>query len=208
MTATESTCHPRTLIAPAILAILALACTGCAGPRGSGELRVEARGAQRARLNTNFDTAVYHPNDHNVASFYLTNANVEELLEGKIDEGQIVHIELLWNPIAGRTPLDESAANISVRHIIITGGQAGVYGGAGFATASGDVGEDTIKLSIPDATLSLLDSTPGFADMLSPALLIGDVKAVHDPSLAKKLGLAASQVVTNMLRKPQYVRAD
>lgn len=199
--------YKQSLIMLAFLCITLLQ-TGCTNLTGSGALQVESLGANPGLLPGQFSTAVYAENDNNVASFYLCDVPVEDLLRGKLKEGQIVHIELLWIPKPGRTPLDQSAANISVRHVIVTDGEFGVYGGAGFAIPDSKMGSTKVSVSIPEASLTLLESSTGFSDRLGPGRMSGTFTAVLDERLTRRIGLAASQLVTDMLGKPRYVKID
>lgn len=197
---------------PSILVIvftLALALVvGCGGRMGQGSLEVVAAGPRAGRLASDFTTAVYTQSENLVASIYLTDIPVESLLAGDVTSGQIINLELLWKPIPGETPLESTATNLSIQHVVIANDQLGMYGGTGFAWPGGTVGETDISLSVSNASLSLLESTQGFVDRLTPALLSGQVTAVHNPQLARRIGLATSQVVTNKLGQPRFVRAD
>jgi hypothetical protein len=102
--------------------------------------------------------------------------------------------------------MDASATNAIIRHVVISSGEVGVYGGAGFALPKGDPGDDTLKVSLRDATVRLLEATDGFADPLSPARVTGAFSAEHDPKLARKVHRAISQLVTNALGRSRFVR--
>lgn len=198
---------PPRLPRPLLLLILFMfiAC-GCAG-RGAatGSLRAESLGDDPVVLNARYVAAIYAQDDDGTLSFFLSEVPVEDLLAGEITDGQVMHIELLWRPKAGATPMDSSATNASIRHIIMTGGELGLYGGAGFAMPRGEPGEDRMRISLRDATIHLLESTDGFADPLTPARMTGNFTALHDPQLARKLHWAISQVVTNALGRSRFV---
>lgn len=199
----------RAIIAPATsLLILAASLSACQQTGASGALRAESVGATPALLPARFRTAIYEVNDMNVASFYLWDGDADALIKGELEAGQFVHIEVLWTPIAGRTPVDRSALNCSVRHVIFSNGEWGVYGGAGLARLSNEAGASAVSVSIPEASLTLLDSSDQFADPLTPAFLTGRFTARLDEKLAQQLMLAASQAVTNRAGRPMYVRAD
>lgn len=188
------------------LALLLL--VACSQRGVHGELRATSLGAEPAVLAPNFKTAVYAVDRESVASFYLSDLTTDELLSGNFERGQIIHIEMLWLPRAGATPMDESAANVSVRKVLIIDGQVGVYGGTGFALPSGAPGDDRLSVSLFDATLDLIDASNRFNDALSPALLEGVFTAERDDSLAERIRYAASQKVTNLLGRVRYVDAS
>lgn len=181
---------------------------GCQSSGARGSLRAESAGAVAAVLPARFHTAVYEVNELNIASFYLWDGDLDAFLEGEPASGQFVHIEVLWNPIPGRTPVDRSALNASVRHVIFANGEWGVYGGAGLARMGNAAGASSISVSIPEASLTLLDSSPGFNDPLTPAELTGRFNAKLDERMARRLSLAASQAVTNRAGRPYYVRLE
>jgi hypothetical protein len=193
----------RTVASASLAAVL----FGCQPTGTSGALRAESAGAVAAVLPARFRTAVYHVNEFNVASFYLWDGDAEALLEGRHSAGQFVHVEVLWTPIAGRTAVDQSALNCSVRHVIFANGEWGVYGGAGLARLSSSPGASSISVSIPEASLTLLESSASFADPLTPAYLTGRFTARLDEKLAQQLVLAASQAVTNRAGRPMFVHA-
>jgi hypothetical protein len=192
---------------PALLAIIAVYClAGCAGSgKATGSLRAESLGDDPVVLNARYVAAVYARDDDDTISFFLSEVPVEDLLDGDITDGQVMHLELLWRPKAGSTPMDSSATNASIRHVIMVDGELGLYGGAGFALPQGQPGKDRMRISLRDATLRLLESTDGFADPLTPARMTGSFTAIHDPQLVRKLHWALSQVVTNALGRSRFV---
>jgi len=172
-----------------------------------GRLHLYSLGSSAAVLPASFTTAVYARSEHNVASFYLCDGPIDDITRGRLEQGQIVHIELLWSPKPGKTPLDPSAANVSVRHIVIVDGEFGIYGGTGFATTSGGIGSSRVSVHIPDSTLTLIESSDRFADLLTPGRLSGSFTAVLDEPLARRVGMGASQIVTNLLGESRWVSA-
>jgi hypothetical protein len=120
-------------------------------------------------------------------------------------DGQIVHVDLLWQPLAGRTPMEDTAVNASIRYIIVVNHEVGVYGGAGFAVPHGKIGRRSLGVSIQQASLKLMESTPGFVDVLGTAELRGHFKARLDNEATQRIQYAASQLVTNALGKSTYV---
>lgn len=173
--------------------------TGCVSPEPSGSLRAESLGRDPVILDGQYQIAFYAVHDSTETSFFLANMPLEELLSGRITQGIVVHIDLLWNPKAGATPMDSSATNASVRYIVIADGELGVYGGAGFASVRGRTGAEALTLLLRDASLTLLESTDGFVDLLSPARLTGELTASLDERRAQQIRFAISQLVTDAL---------
>lgn len=186
--------------------------TGCSLFRGGGgpggSLQTRGLSDQPVLLKTNYVTAYYHHQADVKTTFYLSDVPLEALLDGDFDEGQIIHIDLLWIPKPGKTPIDSSAANINVRQVLITGNELGIYGGAGFAMPSGGLDGKSASLSVREATIRLIESTDGFSDLLSPALLTGRFRASQDKRTTRQIGHAVNQIVTNTLGRTRYVRND
>jgi len=190
-------------------ALLGGVVAGCTGAgTGAGKLRAESLSDDPVVLGTTYVAVVYEQQPDTEASFFLSDVPVEDLLEGTVRQGQIMHVDLLWRPKAGSTPMDASATNAAVHHVIIADGEVGVYGGAGFAMPSGTPGNGRMHVSLRDATVRLLESTEGFNDPLSPAKITGDFTAEHDPALARKIHRAISQLVTNALGRSRLVQAE
>ena len=200
--------YAAVLLALMLALLLALGPVGCFGGRVVGKLRAESLGSDPVVLHAQYIDVVYSHDPHGSTSFFLSDVPVDDLLSGAITEGQIVHIDLLWRPKAGATPMDASATNACIRYVIIANGEVGIYGGAGFAQPRGAPGDDTLKLTLRDATIRLLESTDGFTDPLSPARLTGNITAKLDPKLSRKMHRAVTQLVTNALGRRRFVNAD
>jgi len=192
-----------TLIALLVLGSGAAVCAaGCSiGPFGrpGATLRAESLGEDPVFLKRDYAYAVYARLGSTETSFFLTDIPMEDLLTGNVSTGMVVHLDLLWQPSAGNTPMDRSATNVSVRYIVFADGEVGIYGGAGFAMPRGKLGKGKMSLSLRDASLTLLDSTGGFIDLLSPARLTGTVTAGLNKKRARQMSYALNQIVTNAL---------
>jgi hypothetical protein len=192
------------------MAIAAGAGGGCRSLIGSapgGSLQVTSVTQPPTRLGASLQTAIYSHDPLAATTIMLADVPPQRLLEGDFREAQVFHVELLWRPKPGSTPVDRTATNISIRHVIFSGGQVGVYGGAGFAIPAGDPGDRSLSIEIRDASLRLLDATPGFADLLSPAQLTGRLTVRHDRAQTRRLHLALSQLVSTGIGKSLFVEA-
>ncbi len=178
--------------------------TGCAAPPG-GSVQARSLGDRPVVLHSRFVAAFYTHDPTAETSFFLSDVPLEALRAGEVTEGQVLHVELLWEPKPGATPMDSSATNASIRHIVIAGGEVGVYGGAGFASPRGKPGKPRLTISLRDASLTLLEASAGFTDLLSPARLTGRFTAVLDPRKSRELHYAVSQIVTNALGRSRFV---
>jgi len=185
----------------------ALVCaTGCKQYPG-GQLVTRSLTDSPVELTAFYTTAVYGHTESRGTTFIVSDRPTSELLDGSIRNGQVVHMHLLWRPKAGSTPMDSTATNLSIRQVVFSNGQVGVYGGAGFATVKGEPGDELMSLEIKEASLDLLESTPGFVDLLSPARLTGTLTAQQDLMRTRRLYFNVSQVVTDALGRSRFVLA-
>lgn len=152
--------------------------------------------------------AVYGTAKQPESSFIISTVPVQQLIDGSIDTGQVVHMELLWVPKGGATPLSPSATNISIRHVVFAAGEIGVYEGAGFAMPDGDVGDNTLSITVLSGTLRLKHATAGFVDKLGDAEMLGAFKATLNPSKAAAARFALSQLVTDAMGESMWVQRD
>ncbi|MHC4421323.1 MAG: hypothetical protein ACYS1E_12105 [Planctomycetota bacterium] len=196
----------RRLLVPGLVPLAAL--VGCAAGGTSGSLLAESLGTDPVVLPRDYVSAFYAVHDDTVTSFFLADVPLDELLSGKMTRGNVVHLDLLWVPKAGNTPMDSSATNVSIRFVVFADGEVGVYGGAGFALPDGPAGASTMTLELRDASLTLLDSTDGFIDLLSPARLTGTVTARLSEKRVRQLRYAVSQLVTDALGRSSFVRGE
>ena len=191
-----------------IIALLGLSgAAGCASGRVFGSLRAESLGNDRVYLDGVYETAVYADFDSTEISFFVTDIPLDDLLAGNVTTGMVVHVDLLWEPAAGKTPMDSSATNVTVRYIVFADGEMGIYGGAGFALPKRESGKGSMSLSLRDASITLLDSTAGFVDLLSPARLTGKITARLDERRFRQIAYAVNQLVTNALGYTRLVAA-
>lgn len=135
--------------------------------------------------------AVYAAQDRNTADLYLTDLPIERLaaeddtLAGV--SGTIVHVSIFLVPTAGRTPIDVTAVNASIRQAVISDGVIGVYSGGGFVDV-GEIGAEGLEGQIREASVRLTRQSAGFVDALGPSLLSGRFSAKLDSSRSRLLG--------------------
>ncbi|MHC4992375.1 MAG: hypothetical protein ACYTGC_15490 [Planctomycetota bacterium] len=194
----------------ALLILATLVAAGCeTGPMmlgGRTDVRLRSQADEPLILTGRFNTSVYSMDEERGISFIVTDLSPEELVSGSFTEGQVMHVEMLWVPKPGATPIDKTATNASIRHIVFSGDDIGIYGGAGFLMPKGRLGARKVALSIEDATISLLESTEGFVDLLSPASISGNVIAELEPEETRRLYFNLCQRVTDRLGRSRFVR--
>jgi hypothetical protein len=182
--------------------------SGCQMLPTAGPMRAEALGDDPVVLYGDFRTSYYSNPPQSAPTFIFADVPLEQVQAGEATNAQIMHVQLLWLPKAGRTPMSPTATNASIRFVVIANGEVGLYSGAGFATPSHGLNRKRVTLTVRDATLQLQESTPGFRDLLSPAQISGRATATLDDRRTVQLHRAASQLVTNALGRTQLVRGD
>ena len=193
----------------AFLSVLLFAMLGgCVSIAPAGPLRAQSTAGEPVMLLVDESEAIYESTSRPESSFIVSSVPIDDLVNGKVTNGQFIHIEMLWKPIGGATPLSPTATNISIRHVVFTDGEAGVYAGAGFALPDGEIGQGEVYLRIESATLRLAESTDGFVDRLGEAELVGGFEAAHAPGTTSAAKFALSQLVTDVLGKSVFVHED
>ncbi|MBX3355181.1 MAG: hypothetical protein KF724_05730 [Phycisphaeraceae bacterium] len=189
---------------------MVLASTGCGTfiqrHFGARELVTESVGDDAAALPFTFPYAWYD-NEPASASLYLSDLSPEELARGGELTGQVVHIQMLWLPRPGWTPARKGCTNVVIRLLVLSRGELGLYGGGGFAWPWDEPGDRTFGMEVLASSLSLLERTPGFVDLLSPAEMRGIADAPLDSGATQRMRMLTSQLVTNALGEVRWVRA-
>lgn len=195
-------------VTPRRLFALPLALAALAALPGCSLFRHEAGGELTARssmgdkqLSPTFITAAYAPIDQNSAEVYLSDLPAERFLDQRDRladaSGSIVHMHVFLYPSAGDTPIDSTACNVTVRHLILAGKPEGVaasdtplmglYAGGGFWNPRDDIGDDNLGGSLTGASHRLSRATPGFIDPLGSGELSGRLTARRDEELARAM---------------------
>jgi hypothetical protein len=188
-----------------LLVLLALAaCYSVQWPWTSTELTTSGLADNPVKVSTAPAEAWYMIEPAQV-SFYSSDIPADQLAAGGKLSGQVVNIQLLWDPKPGLTPLEPTTTNISIRLVVFAEGEVGVYGGGGFAWPRGKPEDGSMGLLLTGSNLSLVARTKGFVDLLSPAEMLGTVTAQMDDAQSRALRRAASQAVTNALGQVKWV---
>lgn len=182
------------LIIAAATGLSLSACNALRGGGGSGGSSTVISDTTGTVYETNLRTRVYRYHDDNTADIYLTDLSDQMLtafFQANADwsqiSGTIVHIHLFLDPKPGKTPIEPTAANASIRYAIISNGQIGIYDGAGFILPGQKPGKDSINGAFKAAPLRLSRATDGFADPLTPARLDMSFDAKLDEQAAPEL---------------------
>ena len=159
-------------------------------------------------LSMNVATAICTSDPYVDTSLWLSDLTSTQLKSGDFQDGQILHVEMLFPPRAGETPIDPDATNLSIRYIVISGGTVGLYEGGGFGFPIGGHQDGEMSLRIEPSGLTLAESTEGFVDLLSPAVLNAVFSGNCDDIAGQHIADAVDQFITNSFGRTMYVRSD
>lgn len=176
---------------------------GCAGGgngSASSKLGLVSR-EHSTSLSPQFRTIVYSSSDPNTADIYLTDLPAETFAESAAPlsvpgpAGVVAHIHVFLIPKAGKTPISYDATNTTLSWLVLTGDSFGVYSGGGFLLTSSRPGRSSFGGPIRDATLKLINASPGFVDQLGHAVFTGSVSARRDEELTARMRDAMARIV-------------
>jgi hypothetical protein len=186
-----------------------LACAACALALLPGCLAWRTGGHADARLvSAEFPVDVvpdlpiraYVPLTESSADIYLTDLDDQALTRALTDPtaqvtGTIVHAHLFVQPSPGKTPIAETAFSATVRYVIFSRGTIGVYDGGGFCLPRGRPGDDHFAGSIPEATLRINRTTPGFIDRIGRGTLRVAFRAERNRDRVERLSRLTERAV-------------
>lgn len=135
-------------------------------------------------------TAAYRHDAEQTADIYLTDLSREHL-DPEADlrdvSGSIVHVHLFLVPRAGRSPMEPTSTNATVRHVIVSRGKIGVYAGGGFLRPRSGLGSAVLTGTIRQGSLRLASRSEGFEDHLGHCTIDLAFRAPRDEGLARLL---------------------
>lgn len=197
----------------ALVAMTVLGLTGCSSfdgifDRSVGDVELVSLGSRPLILGREMVSASYVRKESE-DSFWFADVSLEALLDHErgtpLKNAMFVHAQLLWYPKPGMTPLDSTATNLTLRVVIVSEGELGIYGGAGFARPKGDPAVGPMTLAVEGGTLTLLEKTEGFHDLLSPVGFESTLTAPLAPEVANRWRRTVSQFATNALGRSIWV---
>ncbi|HIA71416.1 MAG TPA: hypothetical protein EYO01_01730 [Phycisphaerales bacterium] len=174
--------------------LLVTACSTGGSTTQNSSLEVHSMGLDRAILFTNCTTIVCVDGFANEGDIWMTDIPMDQIQTGDFSNGQIIHLQILWTPVAGKTPLASTSTNLTIKHIIISDGVVGVYGGGGYCWKYGTPSEG-LSLNIEEATIALQSQSEHFNDLLSPATMVGKISSVPNRQVANQISNAAQRVL-------------
>lgn len=147
-----------------------------------------------AQLSPSLRYRAYTATGDNTADVYLTDLSPEEIAT-LLDEagglaqirGQILHIHMFLEPRPGRTPIEPTAVNATVRYAVLANGELGVYAGAGFLLPASSPGAGVFAGDVIQTSLRLNRATDRFRDLLGPSELRASFSAGNRPDEARRM---------------------
>lgn len=180
----------------AAIALIAASCllVGCA-VGGSVEVRsTEAN----ATLVPEITLVASRPLGPGQVDLFLTDLTLDQLdLATPFEElnGNIIHVHMFIRPRAGKTPIDSTATNATIRHIVLSSGAIGVYSGGGFILPKSSKKANVFRARMRNASLVLTDKTSNFHDPLGPSSMSLSVRAPTDQALAALIAARLDQTL-------------
>lgn len=156
-------------------------------------------------------TAVFRRLGPNTVDIYMTDLSrrdLDPLADLSIVSGHIVHLHMFLAPSPGKTPIEPTATNTTVRHLIVARGVVGVYEGAGFLLPRISADKDEFRGGLRNASLRLLRADPAFSDPLRAAEFAATVHAHQDPAMAALIARRLEQEVGRLPALPIGERAE
>ena len=176
---------------------------------GSATTSMTVTGAAAApvRMPLQFSASVVAEDPQVDASFWMTDIPLDALERGDVVDGQVLHVELLFHPRPGYTPLDPTATNLVIRWVVISRGEIGIYEGGGFGYPVGSLDDPAMSLAIHDASLKLGPHTAGFVDLLTPANLSGSVHSARYDTVAVSIRDGIDALLSGAFGEQMWVQA-
>jgi hypothetical protein len=173
-------------------AVFVLGLTGCTwAPRATQLTLRSINSPAGAFLAPAFQTGVYRSTDPNTADLFLTDIPLSRLTDPADTladaEGSVLHLHMFLVPAAGKTPIDSSACNASIRHVVLSHGAIGFYGGGGFFYPNDTPGDAQMQGTIAEASLRLVRASRDFNDLLGSSVAEGTLNAALDDKMAKAI---------------------
>jgi len=202
---------PLRTVSAAIAAALSLVLLpGCrlGSILGGGDFVVRSAGPDPAQMTVDARTSLFAFRDPDSLTLLISDIPLSDLQSGQISTGQVICLTLLWNPQAGSTPIDSNATNCTVRQVVFTPDGVGLYGGAGFLYPGGDTTENHITGTMDDSTMRLVESSPGFADLLGTARVTGGIAVERDDSGVRDVMIQVNSEVSRRLGRVYFALGD
>ena len=176
-----------------LLFIFLASCSGDSFLAQRSSIEVHSMGLDRVTLYADYTTIVCTNGFANEGDIWMTDIPMDQIVDGTFTTGQIVHLQVLWTPVAGKTPLASTSTNLAIEHYIIANGEVGVYGGGGYCWSRGNPAQG-MRLHIEEATIAIQEQSDGFSDLLTPATMTGHISAEPNNTVAQRIASAVQRI--------------
>ena len=172
---------------------------GCSSQ--TGQLAVRSVDHPELAFSDQFTTAFYETtNKHDLHVI---------LVEGDPDSPtRALHMRMVWQPVAGQTPLDSRATNVTLRFAVFDETGVGIYAGAGFLYLRNKPGSSTLLAELRDASMRLQDKSEGYEDKLDLAVASGLFSAERNPLRVQRVMKRVQAALADQLGHPRFVQRD
>lgn len=172
------------------VAVLLVVGTGGCTPLGR-PLTIEPVGKKGLAVQPGFKDVLYRVDRDGDLYFTSQSIGVDRVTGKQVK--QILLVRVFWVPKGGKTSLDPSSLNATMRYLVIGPDSMGQYEGAGFVRLEDKVGKAKMRIRIMDADLRLTEKTENFADTLERSRVRGGLTARRDEERALEMGMAAQR---------------
>ncbi|HHN78065.1 MAG TPA: hypothetical protein ENK11_05245 [Phycisphaerales bacterium] len=194
---------------PVFLALFILTTqSGCRviglGGGGRGEFISDE---QPTKLAPRFVTRVFDSADGNTADIVLSDLDRETLRDRDAMDsavGQVIHARMFITPKAGRTPIEPTACTVTLRYIVLTGGEYGIYAGGGFLLPGDRPTGRRFKGRILNATMRLVSSSAGFKDLVGSGRMSLSFTARRDAETVRRATRNGDFLAFSAIPVPDY----
>lgn len=159
-------------------------------------------------LNVDAKTTVYRSRTSNSVTMIISDMALDDLRSGHFTTGQVICIDILWQPTAGSTPMDPTTTNCSIRDVIFSEDAVGVYGGAGFLSPNSKTGQASFSGNIDNSNMKLIYATQNFFDQIGLAQLQGSFTVIRDDEAVRNIAVQLNSAVSNSMGKMCLVVSD
>jgi hypothetical protein len=166
-----------------------------------GSLTAESATLGDVQIQSKYQVGAYTLQDNGLVTIILIDGPVE-------NPSQVITIRTIWTPWAGRTPIEPDATNATIHYMIFTGPDkkiAGVYSGAGYVFLHDRAGKPEVEFSLWQSNLILIDSTPGFKDLLGQANMHGTFEVPREDVKVQVMLKSIREQISAKLGYPRQV---
>ncbi len=162
---------------------------------------------QPTKLAPRFLTRVFDSADNNSADIVLSDLDRETLQDREAMDaavGQVILARMFIAPKAGRTPIEPTACTVTLRYIVLAGGEYGIYAGGGFLLPGDRPAGSRFKGRILNATMRLVSSSAGFKDLIGSGRMSLSFSAARDPETVGRVIRNTDFLAFSAIPVPDY----